>query len=486
MAGIGFELKRLFKRKGVFASAYAYGYAFIVCCGPMLLGMVLLLGVGSLAQASGAAAHERELLNAMITVSLLVGLLVSSVLSLVSTRYIADMLYEQKDHLVMPSFWGVCGVSLVPGCLCYAVFLHFAGIPLLYQLLCYLLGGEVIVVWTEIAYLTAVKDYRGILQAFAVSLAAGLLAGWALIFVLHAPVVPSLMASMIFSYAIMLVWYLVLLLRYFPQSRGSALDFLRWIDRYPTLALNGLLINLGLFSHLVLMWAGPAGEQVQGLFYHCPEYDLAAVFAFLSILITTVNYVVSVEVHFYPAYRDFYALYNDDGTLRDIELAGNKMCEILSRELQYAAMRQMFATILFLVFGSVLFERYPLGFNEESLGIFRVLCVGYGLYAIGNVLMLSLLYFSDNLGAFYASLAFAVSSIGGTLICFLLPDAFRGVGFVFGGAVFALVAFLRLEYFIKNLSYHLLSCQPLIAYQRHGLFTALSLRAAGKGRTETE
>ena len=92
MAGIGFELKRLFKKKGVFAGAYAYGYAFIVCCGPMLLGMLLLLGVGFIAKQSGASMHERELLNAMITVSLLVGLTVSSFFSLVCTRYIADML----------------------------------------------------------------------------------------------------------------------------------------------------------------------------------------------------------------------------------------------------------------------------------------------------------------------------------------------------------------------------------------------------------
>ena len=34
MAGIGFELKRLFKRKGLFATMRAYGYAGIVCTGP--------------------------------------------------------------------------------------------------------------------------------------------------------------------------------------------------------------------------------------------------------------------------------------------------------------------------------------------------------------------------------------------------------------------------------------------------------------------
>ena len=40
MAGIGFELKKLFRRKGLFASLRAYGYAGIICTGPMLLGVV--------------------------------------------------------------------------------------------------------------------------------------------------------------------------------------------------------------------------------------------------------------------------------------------------------------------------------------------------------------------------------------------------------------------------------------------------------------
>ena len=37
MAGIGFELKKLFKKSGLAATARAYGYAGIICAGPMIL-----------------------------------------------------------------------------------------------------------------------------------------------------------------------------------------------------------------------------------------------------------------------------------------------------------------------------------------------------------------------------------------------------------------------------------------------------------------
>lgn len=55
MAGIGFELKKLFKRTGLAAKLKAYGYAGVICAGPMLLGVLLLLGVMLLVNLFGTA-----------------------------------------------------------------------------------------------------------------------------------------------------------------------------------------------------------------------------------------------------------------------------------------------------------------------------------------------------------------------------------------------------------------------------------------------
>ena len=55
MAGIGFELKKLFRRKGLLAGLRAYGCAGILCTGPMLLGVLLQLGILVLCGWAGAA-----------------------------------------------------------------------------------------------------------------------------------------------------------------------------------------------------------------------------------------------------------------------------------------------------------------------------------------------------------------------------------------------------------------------------------------------
>ena len=76
MAGIGFELKKLFAKKGVLNSVKAYGYASVICTGPMLLGVLLLLGIMGLCVYVGTDLAVRELLICMITYTLLASVLV--------------------------------------------------------------------------------------------------------------------------------------------------------------------------------------------------------------------------------------------------------------------------------------------------------------------------------------------------------------------------------------------------------------------------
>lgn len=92
MAGIGFELKRLFRRKGLFATMRAYGYAGIVCTGPMLLGVLLQVGILVLCGLWGVGRANQDLLVCMVTYTLLASLLLTSFFSMPVTRFLADML----------------------------------------------------------------------------------------------------------------------------------------------------------------------------------------------------------------------------------------------------------------------------------------------------------------------------------------------------------------------------------------------------------
>ncbi|HAN21780.1 MAG: hypothetical protein A2Y15_00245 [Clostridiales bacterium GWF2_36_10] len=473
MAGIGFELKRMFAQKGLFASIRAYSYAGIICAGPMVLGVALLLGARLITGYAGASGHERELLNSMITYALLGSLTLTSLFSMATTRAIADMLFTKQRERIMPTFYGSSAVMLVIGSIGYGTFLHFSGVPLLYKVLNLILFTTLVVVWTEINYLTAVKDYKEILVTFFIALLCALLLGAALSIWVNIEPIAAMLIGIICGYGIMMVRYFLTLYKYFPEGKGSSLHFLRWFDKYPELSFVGFFLTLGLFGHLVIMWASKIGVQVEGLFYGAPAYDIPALIAFFSILITTVNFVTSVEVRFYPCYKDYFSLFNDKGSLEDIEDAEKNMFVVLREELIYLSQKQLFSTVLFIVIGTLVLPYLELGFNSDMLGTFRVLCVGYAFYAIANSIMLIELYFADNKNSMKNSFFFMVIGNIFTILLMNGASSFYGFGFLLGGAVFFLFSMIRLSMFLKRIKYHVLSCQPVFKSDTKGLFTPL-------------
>ena len=474
MAGIGFELKKLFHKKGVLNTTKAYGYATVICAGPMLLGVILLLGIMALCNIFETATHIRELLICMITYTLLASVTVTSFFSMVVTRYVADMLFEEHNHAVLPCFWGSTVIMMAIGSVLYGIFLLFSGATLMQGLLCFTLFNELIIVWNAMSFLSAIKDYRGIFLSFMTSVAVSILLG-ALLLWLGLPPIESLLFAVSVGYGVMLIWDVILLHRYFPHTDLGAFTFLRWIDAFLPLALSGLFMNIGMFSHLVIMWFSDIQVHVHGLFYGAPWHDVPALLAFMTALMTTVNFVVSVEVNFYPKYRNHYSLYNDKGTIGDILQSEKEMLGTLKTEVFYTALKQLLFTAACIALGGYLLDLLPLGFNEIMRGYFRTLCVAYGLYAIGNMLMLILLYFTDYKGACMTTALFAATTVVFTLISLLFPNVYYGFGFLLAALVFVIVTAWRLDYFTKKLPYYILSVQPLVAEDRSGLFARLGV-----------
>lgn len=77
------------------------------------------------------------------------------------------------------------------------------------------------------SYLTAIKDYKGILLSFVSAVTVSLLIG-VLLVLIGIPHVEAMMIAVTIGYGIMLLWDVTLLYRYFPQSESSAFFFLRW------------------------------------------------------------------------------------------------------------------------------------------------------------------------------------------------------------------------------------------------------------------
>ncbi len=204
MAGIGFELKKLFKKKGIFHSLRAFGYATVITTGPMLLGIVLILGLMAICAFYGVSRMDRELLICMITYTLLASVTVTSYCSMVVTRFTSDMLFEEREEEVLPSFWGSSVLMMVVGGLLWFIFLIFSGATLSQGVLLYLFFQELVIVWNAMSYLTAIKDYKNMFISFFVAIGLALVLGVVLLW-LSCPVTDALLLAVTVGYGVKMV-----------------------------------------------------------------------------------------------------------------------------------------------------------------------------------------------------------------------------------------------------------------------------------------
>ena len=324
------------------------------------------------------------------------------------------------------------------------------------------------------SYLTAIKDYKSILYSFVAAVLVAFVTSCVLL-ALACPPVESLLFAVVLGYGVMLVWDVLLLHRYFPQSRKHPWLFLQWVDQFLPLALTGLLTTIGLFAHLVITWCGPLGIKVKGLFLWRAILRCARHAGVFDDSDHHGEFCGVGGGHFYPTYRSYYSLLNDGGTVKDITVAENEMLAVLNRELHYTALKQLLVTAAVISLEKTVLNALPLGFSDVMHGYFRVLCVGYALYAVGNTVMLILLYFTDYSGALTASALFAGSTVVFTVIGQFFTTTLFGFGFLMGASLFAIYAMFRLASYTDNLPYRVLGQQPIVAQTKRGRFTELGI-----------
>ena len=462
MAGIGFELKKAFAKKGVFNLFKAYALSGVVVTGPMFLSISLLVGLRLLMSAAQVPmGEERLLMNGLITYTTLFSVVWVNAFALVVVRYVADVIYTEEFEKVMSSFYGSVTLLVLSGEILYGAFLFFMGIPLSSALPALMLFGIFVIVWMQINYLSAIKNYMGILLTFLAAVICGLIAGFAIVSFRPGDLSYAVMIALLLTYGILALSYHVLLSSFFPKGKGGAFAFLPYLRKHRELLITGICLQIGIYGHIVTMWFSPAGQTIAKGLRECARYDMPAMLAFLTCVMTIITITTSLEVNFYPYYYRYIRLLNGGGSITELKKAEDVMKRTLYDEMFYCLLKQFFVTLFCIVFGSLLLSARSFGFTAEMTGIFRVLCVGYALYASGYAFLLVLLYFSYRL--VYVSLVLYAVTATVLGIWFAGGDAtFYGTGFVVAGGVFLISTYISLSRHLKNILLHIFVDQQMV------------------------
>ena len=104
MAGVGFELRKLFKNNdGYVDNIKAYSISAIVTEGPMFLCIFMLLMLKTLIGKFNGTYFEKHLFIVVITYSMIFSMLFSNTINMFVSRYISDCIYEKRydEHFIV-------------------------------------------------------------------------------------------------------------------------------------------------------------------------------------------------------------------------------------------------------------------------------------------------------------------------------------------------------------------------------------------------
>jgi len=468
MAGIGFELKRLFKNKGLFSSMRAYAYSALVSLGPFILCTIIIAAILIFSSYMNVAYRDRELFIATIVYAFIFSQIISSGFKMVITRFIADMLYKQKYEYILPSLYGVLSIVIVFAGTAGILFYYRSPLPFAIKLVSYILYMELIIVFIMMEYLSTIKDYMRIVKSFIFGVIASVCLSYVFLKFTTLNTVFSLIFAMNIGFLIIIAVLMAYLRSFYGKSVRRYFDFLIYFEKYPSLFFISFFYTLGLYSHNFLFWTSRLGVEIGGTYTYAPTYDVPTFYAFLSVMPSMVIFIVSIETSFYEKYRTYYSLITGKGNFSDIENARKDMTRVLWSEIRNIMELQLFFTLVFIAAGFYVLPR--LGLSQLSMDIFNLIALGAYLNIMVMIVILILLYFENRSGALFVAVIFLLSNAGFTFMTLMYSESLYGVGF-FASSIFSLIiALTELSGYLKNINYYTFCSQPVIYKEKIGIF----------------
>lgn len=446
MAGIGFELKKIYGRKTLAANLWGSIYATMTTIGPAVLSAVLLLVLKLLLNQAGLTLLEERFFISATTYAFVLATLSSVFFAAPVSRYISDCIFLGKESGICPSAFGVLTLStIVSGVvmllLCAGIYLSYDGVSVLFLVSYYFLGVLISDVYSMMTYASALKHYRALTFSFLVGfvLAVAVYALCCRYFFVD-KVIAACMA-LACCYFVVLSALVFQCVKAFGMPKGQYFAFLSYFRRYPKLAVAGFAYTLGIYCPTIIYWFFSGMTEQVSIFHTAPVYDVALFLAVVVNMPSLVIFVVKVETAFYEKYTLYVSALNN-GTHDLIEKERGVMGRALRYQLFFVYEIQLITTLVSVGLISVFFpylsvSTHMLNFCVIlSLGVYAVFCMYFTIVVF--------YYFSDYDGACISALVFlAVTALGA--VAAALADNFYPLPLLCGGLCGWIVSFLLLR-----------------------------------------
>lgn len=463
MAGIGFELRKLFRKEGLLNNLRAYAYSSMTTVGPMILCMSLIIILQYMMSKHNGSYMDWELYIATVSYCFIFSIVITSGISLMITRYISDRLYTQDYRKLMSSYYGVLSIIIPLASVVSVIFLSQVQADLAYKISAYLFFIFLVIIWIQGVYLSALKDYMRIARSFLLGALMAVLVAWVLMKLFAASTLISAFIGLDAGFFTICLLTGLHFQQKFPKADKTAYyEFLTYFKKFPLLFISGCTIYSGIYLHNFVYWFSDKGYVIGDAYRVYMFYDVPVFYAFLSVMPTLVTFVVSVETSFFEKFRHYYLNVLNDGTVQDIQNAKKGMQKTLMREISFLMEIQLLFTVLSIGIGIMLLPR--IGFTMQQLDLFIILSLAYYLFIMLFSFVHILMYFDDQKGVFFVGLLFFVLNIVCTIVTMKLQ--FDGLGMFVASFISLLVVSGRLLYVLRNIDYYTFCAQPIYTKEK--------------------
>ena len=460
MAGIGFELRKLYRQQGLVHSVKAYAYSTMTTIGPMILCLILVFAQQYMMRENESSYLQNELFIATMAYCFVFSIIVTSGLSMLVTRFIADRIYERKYEEIITTYYGSLMLILPIAALIAIVFLWGVEENIYYKLVAYIYFIELVVIWMQNVFLSALKDYKRIFRGFFIAVLLSILTSFLLFyFTSWDPVIIALLGIDV-GFASILILSSLHFEHVFPRNKKqNYFDFLKILKAYPEIAFSGICVYSGVYIHNIVYWLFSEEHfLISGQYLLMPFYDVAVFYAYLSVLPSLIFFVVIIETDFYEKFLNYYKNVIDGGTYESLQIAKKKMQKVLLHRTGFLAEIQLLFTTLSIALGVLLLPR--IGFSMEQLDLFITLCFAYFFFILMFVLLHILMYFDDRKGVLAISASFIGLSALLTYVTMLYD--FHGMGMFLASFIGLAITFFRMLYIMSNIDYYTFCPQPML------------------------
>ncbi|WP_297443347.1 exopolysaccharide Pel transporter PelG [Sulfurimonas sp.] len=427
MAGIGFELRKILKEDRLLSLAKVYGYSAILSSGPWVISIIAILLVGFINLANYAANSDVYRFQVVITyaIALASSLIITGIVQLPFTRYVADLIFKHKEDEVLPAFFGAIILAWVLGLPFITPFYiwmfdgqsaaFIIGVIVTFLVLC--------AVWISSILAASLKYYNAVVWAYFISYAL-------IVFVsIYAgDTIEKLIYIFFTGNAFLLLILMTLIIKSYNSNIFFKVDFFLAKNFYWTLAIAGLTYNLGAWVDKFIFWYHPAtGYAVIGKLHASLVYDMPIFLAYLSIIPGMAIFFYRLEADFAEKYDLYYNAVRNGGTLKTISNYRDDMINVIRHAIHEIIIVQVVVDIILFITVPHLFKL--LHIPQLYLGLLYILTIG-AMLQLAFMSVLAILYYLDRKKvAMWLCISFFLLNTGLTFASIDMGPAMFGYGY---------------------------------------------------------